>query len=225
MEHARIMLIIAHATIVRVSHRTIAGGAPGLQVNPPLKTVAISASPTEIARTAINAVSVLLIVTRCPGLALSNQVCAISMSSVTMNTNTGAIRIEMVRLNLAQVTTKTLSILMHVRNLASGINTGAPGDAVLIAMLDRLTVSSVINDKLVTLTAIADSLALRQTELRQCETKNLKSGKVRPNRALLVLNHHSVGLSGQRRKNNYYIVCDTHRTAFASHRRFPARTG
>jgi hypothetical protein len=71
MEQARIMLIIAQAKIV--SHHAIAGGATGFQINPPLKTVAISASPMEIARIAIDIVSVLLIVSRCPGLALPNQ--------------------------------------------------------------------------------------------------------------------------------------------------------
>lgn len=160
MERARIMLIIAHATIVRVSHHAIAGSAIGFQINPPLQTVAISASPTEIDRTASNAVSVLLIVTRDPGLALSNQVCAISMSSVTMNTNTGATRSDLADLNLVQVIAKTLSPPVHARNLASGINTEALSDADLIAMRDRLTISTAISDKLVTLTAIADSLAV-----------------------------------------------------------------
>jgi len=160
MEHARIMLIIAQAKIVRASHHAIAGGATGFQINPPLKTVAISASPTEIARIAIDIVSVLLIVSRSPSLALSNQVCAISMSSATMNTNTGATRSDLAELNLVQLIGKILSILMHACNLASEINTGAPGDAVLIAMLDRLTVSTVINDKLVALTAIANGLAV-----------------------------------------------------------------
>src|SRR6266516_5100928 len=45
-------------------------------------------------------------------------------------------------------------------------------------------------------------LALIQLELRQCETKNPKSGRVHPRCVPLVLNYHSVGLSGQRRKNN-----------------------
>jgi len=178
------MLIIAHATIVRVSHHAIAGGITGVQINPPLKIVAISASPMKIARTAIDIVSVLLTVTRCHGLALTIQVCAISMSSVTMNTSTGAIQIELVGMNLAQVTAATLSTgaiqielvgmnlaqvtaatlstgaiqielvgmnLAQVtaatlstpvqpRNPARGINTGALSHAVLIAMLDRLTV-------------------------------------------------------------------------------------
>jgi hypothetical protein len=160
MERARIMLIIAQAEIVRVSHHAIAGGATGFQINPPLKTVAISVSPTEIARRAIDIVSVLLIVNRCLVLALQNQECAISMSSDTMNTNIGATRSDLDELNLVQLIAKMLSILMHARNLASEINTGAPGDAVLIAMLDRLRVSTVINDKLVTLTAIANSLAV-----------------------------------------------------------------
>jgi len=103
MERARIMLIIAHAAIVRVSHHAITDGITGFQINPPLKTVAISASPTEIARTAIDRVKVQLRVTTSPGLALPNQVCAISMSSVTMNTNTGATQIDQLDLNSSGV--------------------------------------------------------------------------------------------------------------------------
>jgi hypothetical protein len=204
MERARIMLIIAHAVIVRVSHHAIAGGVTGLQINPPLKTVAISASPTEIARIAIDIVSVLLIVTTSPGLALPNQVCAISMSSVTMNTNTGAIQTELIDLNPVQLIAKTLSTPAHARNLASAINTGAPGEAVLIAILDRPTVSSLTVHPRVVLTVINGHLArghLIQPAL-QHQAEKPKPGRVHPGCAPLVLNHHSVGLSGQRRKNN-----------------------
>src|SRR5215470_11351452 len=83
MERAAITPITMRTEVIRASHHAITGSVIS---SLPLKIVAITASPTEIARTAIDLASAMPIVGMVPGLAPTNQVCANLTSSITMNT-------------------------------------------------------------------------------------------------------------------------------------------
>jgi len=149
MEHARITLITAHAAILTVIHHVITGGTTSIQINIPLKIVAITANLTGIARLTTDRVNVLLVAIL--GLALSNRACATLMSSLTMSTNARATRrTNPGRLDIVQVTAGMLNILTHVHNFATGINTEALNDANLIATADSLAVTIAISGRFVT---------------------------------------------------------------------------
>ena len=160
MERARIMLIIAHAAIITVIRHAITGSATSIPINLPLKIVAITASLTESARTVIDQESILLVVTTGLDLVPTSQACALLMSSVTMNANAVVTRTNPIRLDTGQITAKVLNIPTHVHNIATGINTRALNDANLIAIRDSPAVSTAINGRAVTLTGMADSLAV-----------------------------------------------------------------
>jgi len=160
MEHARSTPITALAAIIIVIHHVITGETTSIQSSTPLKIVAITANLTEIARIAIEQESVLLKVTMDLGLALSNRACALLMSSNIMKTNAEATRTNPTRMSIVQVTAEILTIPIHVHNIKAGIHTETHNDANLIATLDRLVVSTVIKDKLETMTETVDSLAV-----------------------------------------------------------------
>jgi hypothetical protein len=160
MERARIMLIIAHAAIITVIHHAITGSATSIQINLPPKVVAITASLTESARTVIDQESKLLVVTTGLDLVPTNQACALLMSSGTMNTNAVVTRTNPTRLDTVQMTAKVLNIPTHVHNIETAINTRALNDANSIAIRDSPAVSTAINGRAVTLTAMAGSLAV-----------------------------------------------------------------
>src|SRR6266849_5592235 len=145
MERARITLITVRATIT--------GIAISIQINPPLKIVAITASLTGIARTTIETVSVPLKVTMGLDPAPTNQVCAVLMISVTMNSSTRVTRIVLRGPTLLQVTAKTLSSQAHAHHIATGNNTEAINEMNSIATLDRLVIPIVTGDHLATLRA------------------------------------------------------------------------
>src|SRR5258708_3276065 len=98
MERAAITPITMRREVIRTSHHAITGSVIS---SLPLKIVAITAGPTEIARTAIDLASAIPIAGMVPGLAPTNQVCANLTSSITMSTR--ATRIDLARLFLAGV--------------------------------------------------------------------------------------------------------------------------
>src|SRR5260221_8018165 len=107
MERAAITPITMRREVIRASHHAITGSVIS---SLPLKIVAITASPTEIARTAIDLASAIPIAGMVPGLASTNQVCANLTSSITMSTR--ATRIDLARLVLVQ---PTHGIPIHAR--------------------------------------------------------------------------------------------------------------
>jgi hypothetical protein len=68
--------------------------------------------------------------------------------------------IEIARMTIVQVTAGILNIPIHVHTIKAGINTEGLNDANLIATHQRLAVSTVIKDKLATMTTKVDSLAV-----------------------------------------------------------------
>jgi len=109
----------------------------------------MAANLTEIARIAIDRASVLPEVTMGLGLALSNQVCAHLMIKSTINTNAVVTRINLIGMNIVQVTAKILNIPTHVHNIKAGIHTEDHKPATIIATVDSLAVMIVISDHLV----------------------------------------------------------------------------
>ena len=107
MERAAITPITMRREVIRASHHAITGSVIS---SLPLKIVAITAGPTEIARTAIDLASAIPIAGMVPGLAPTNQVCANLTSSITMSTR--ATRIDLARLVLVQ---PTHGIPIHAR--------------------------------------------------------------------------------------------------------------
>jgi hypothetical protein len=160
MEHARITLITAHAAKVTVIRHVITGGLTNIQISTPLKIVKMAANLTEIARIAIDQVSVLPEVIMGLGLVPSNQACAHLMIKSTMNTNAVATRTNLIRMSIVQVIVEILNIPIHVHNIKAGIHTGAHKLATTTATVDNLAVMIVIKDKLATMTATVDGLAV-----------------------------------------------------------------
>jgi len=120
----------------------------------------MAANLTEIARIAIDRASVLPEVTMGLGLALSNQVCAHLMIKSTINTNAVVTRINLIGMNIVQVTAKILNIPTHVHNIKAGIHTEDHKPATMTATVDSLAVMIVIKDKPATMTATVGSLAV-----------------------------------------------------------------
>lgn len=162
MERARITLITVRATITGISHHAIISGAISIQINPPLKIVAITAILTGIARTTIEIVTVALKVTMGLDPALTNQVCAVLMINVTMNTSNRVTRIALRGPTLVRVTAKTLRVQAHAHHIATGNHTEAINEMNSIAILDRHVIPTVTGDHLATLkaTSTVGSLAV-----------------------------------------------------------------
>jgi len=152
MERAAITPITMRREVIRASHHAITGSLP-------LKIVAITASPTEIARTAIDLASAIPIAGMVPGLAPTNQVCANLTSSIKMSTR--ATRIDLARLVLVQPThgipiharkelvlvQPTHGIPIHARK--DGDRAETHEDAILSARNDRHGVPTAITGSLV----------------------------------------------------------------------------
>ncbi len=160
MERARITPITAHVAIIIGINPQITGSATNILINLPLKPVAITTNLTEVARTTIDPENILPVVTIGLGLAPTNQVWALLMSSSTMNTNVMATRNDPTGLDTVQITGKALNIPTPVHNTATVINTGAHSDANSIAILDRLAASIAFNNRTMNLTGTADSLGV-----------------------------------------------------------------
>lgn len=139
MERAAITPITMRREVIRASHHAITGSVIS---SLPLKIVAITASPTEIARTAIDLASAIPIAGMVPGLAPTNQVCANLTSSITMSTR--ATRIDLARLVLVQ---PTHGIPIHARK--DGDRAETREDAILSARNDRHGVQTAITGSLV----------------------------------------------------------------------------
>src|SRR5216684_5781 len=141
MERAAITPITMRREVIRASHHAITGSVIS---SLPLKIVAITASPTEIARTAIDLASAIPIpiAGMVPGLAPTNQVCANLTSSITMSTR--ATRIDLARLVLVQ---PTHGIPIHARKEGDSAETRE--DAILSARNDRHGVQTAITGSLV----------------------------------------------------------------------------
>jgi len=139
MERAAITPITMRREVIRASHHAITGSVIS---SLPLKIVAITASPTEIARTAIDLASAIPIAGMVPGLAPTNQVCANLTSSITMSTR--ATRIDLARLVLVQ---PTHGIPIHARKDGDRVETRE--DAILSARNDRHGVQTAITGSLV----------------------------------------------------------------------------
>jgi len=141
MERAAITPITMRREVIRASHHAITGSVIS---SLPLKIVAITASPTEIARTAIDLASAIPIpiAGMVPGLAPTNQVCANLTSSITMSTR--ATRIDLARLVLVQL---THGIPIHARK--DGDRAETREDAILSARNDRHGVQTAITGSLV----------------------------------------------------------------------------
>jgi len=144
------MLITAHTAIITVTHHGITGSATSIPINPPLNIVAITASLTERARTVIHLEIILLGVTMGLELVPTNQACALLMNSVTKNMSAVITRTGKARMDTVEKSAKVLNITIRVQQVATGINTGDLNDAILIAILDPLAVSTAINDRIVT---------------------------------------------------------------------------
>jgi len=158
MERAAITPITMRREVIRASHHAITGSVIS---SLPLKIVAITASPTEIARTAIDLASAIPIpiAGMVPGLAPTNQVCANLTSSITMSTR--ATRIDLARLVLVQPThgipiharkelvlvQPTHGIPIHARK--DGDRAETREDAILSARNDRHGVQTAITGSLV----------------------------------------------------------------------------
>jgi len=156
MERAAITPITMRREVIRASHHAITGSVIS---SLPLKIVAITAGPTEIARTAIDLASAIPIAGMVPGLAPTNQVCANLTSSITMSTR--ATRIDLARLVLVQPThgipiharkelvlvQLTHGIPIHARKDGDRVETRE--DAILSARNDRHGVQTVITGSLV----------------------------------------------------------------------------
>ena len=139
MERAAITPITMRREVIRASHHAITGSVIS---SLPLKIVAITAGPTEIARTAIDLASAIPIAGMVPGLAPTNQVCANLTSSITMSTR--ATRIDLARLVLVQ---PTHGIPIHARKDGDRVETRE--DAILSARNDRHGVQTAITGSLV----------------------------------------------------------------------------
>jgi hypothetical protein len=139
MERAAITPITMRREVIRASHHAITGSVIS---SLPLKIVAITASPTEIARTAIDLASAIPIAGMVPGLAPTNQVCANLTSSITMSTR--ATRIDLARLVLVQ---PTHGIPIHARK--DGDRAETHEDVILSARNDRHGVQTAITGSLV----------------------------------------------------------------------------
>src|SRR5260221_14196342 len=139
MERAAITPITMRREVIRTSHHAITGSVIS---SLPLKIVAITAGPTEIARTAIDLASAIPIAGMVPGLAPTNQVCANLTSSITMSTR--ATRIDLARLVLVQ---PTHGIPIHARK--DGDRVEPHEDAILSARNDRHGVQTAITESLV----------------------------------------------------------------------------
>jgi hypothetical protein len=139
MERAAITPITMRREVIRASHHAITGSVIS---SLPLKIVAITAGPTEIARTAIDLASAIPIAGMVPGLAPTNQVCANLTSSITMSTR--ATRIDLARLVLVQ---PTHGIPIHARK--DGDRAETREDAILSARNDRHGVQTAITGSLV----------------------------------------------------------------------------
>src|SRR5713101_3321222 len=141
MERAAITPITMRREVIRASHHAITGSVIS---SLPLKIVAITASPTEIARTASDLASAIPIpiAGMVPGLAPTNQVCANLTSSITMSTR--ATRIDLARLVLVQ---PTHGIPIHARK--DGDRAETREDAILSARNDRHGVQTAITGSLV----------------------------------------------------------------------------
>src|SRR5215470_1993192 len=141
MERAAITPITMRTEVIRASHHAITGSVTsGL----PLKTVAITASPTEIARMVIDLASAMPIAGIVPDLAPTNQACANLTSSITMST--GATRIGLARLVLVQ---PTHGIPIHARK--DGDKAETREGAILSARNDRHAVQTAITGSLANL--------------------------------------------------------------------------
>jgi hypothetical protein len=148
MEHARITLITAHAAKVTVIRHAITGDLTNIQISTPLKIVKMAANLTEIARIAIDQVSVLPEVTMGLGLATSNRACAHSTINIITSTNAVATRNNPIKMTIVQEIIGIHSLLIHVHNIKGEINTEDPNGANLIATHRLLEISIAIKDKL-----------------------------------------------------------------------------
>jgi hypothetical protein len=158
MEHAKITLIIAHATIVELVQPVITGDLINKTIGTPLRMVATAANLMEIDKTTIVPVFVLLETTM--GLAHTNLTCAHLMISNTTSTNAVATRSSPIRTTIVPKMVGMLSVLIHAHNIKGKDNTEARNGASLITTHRLHAIMIVIRDKLAATTALTGHLVV-----------------------------------------------------------------
>jgi len=155
----------------------IIGGLINTPIGTQLRIVAMAANHMEIDQITIVLVSVLPKVTMGLGLATSIRACAHLTINIITSTNIEAIRNNPFKMTIVQEIVGILSLLIHVRNIKDEASTEGPNGVnliathrpleILIAIKDKLAVTTVTRDSLVVMTAIGGLLVIRQDPIHK----------------------------------------------------------
>jgi len=175
MEHAKIMLITVHEAIATRIRLVIIGGPINTPIGTLLRIVTIAANHTEIDQITIDLVGALLKVTM--DLVTSIRACVHLTINIITSMNIEAIRNSPFKMTIVQEIVGIPSLLTHVHHIKGEANTEDPNSVnliaahllleILIAIKDKLAVTTVTRDSLVVMIATGSPLVIHQDPIHK----------------------------------------------------------